>query len=195
MTFGLAAGLSPGPLQALVVTSSLERGFGAGWRVAVAPLVTDAPIIVLAVALLSALPTNALNGLGVAGGIAAIAVGVWSVWTARRQSGDAGAGTASDLWRGAVVNVLSPHPWAFWIAAGGPVLVSGWRRGPWFAAAFLAGFYLLLVGSKVMLAWVVARGRHRLDAARRQQLIVATAALLVIGGGVLIWQGASGRFG
>ena len=33
---GLAAGVSPGPLLALVISSTLERGFGAGLRVALA---------------------------------------------------------------------------------------------------------------------------------------------------------------
>ncbi len=76
------------------------------------------------------------------------------------------------------------------------MLVSGWRRGPWFAAAFLTGFYALLVGSKVVLAWVVARGRHRLGDVWRRRFVVGGAALLLfIGGSVLIWQGISGRFG
>jgi len=41
---GLAAGASPGPLLTLVVSSTLARGFGAGLRVALAPVLTDAPI-------------------------------------------------------------------------------------------------------------------------------------------------------
>ncbi|MEL7059947.1 MAG: hypothetical protein AAGN46_07975, partial [Acidobacteriota bacterium] len=47
--FGTAAGLSPGPLMTLVVATALDRGAAAGARVAMAPLITDAPVIVLAV--------------------------------------------------------------------------------------------------------------------------------------------------
>jgi hypothetical protein len=73
--------------------------------------------------------------------------------------------------------------------------VSGWRRGAGFAVAFLAGFYLLLIGSKVVLAWAVARSRHRMSEAWRRRFSVAGAGLLMIGGAVVLWQGATGRFG
>ena len=43
--FGLAAGFSPGPLLALVVSESLEIGISAGIKVALARILTDVPII------------------------------------------------------------------------------------------------------------------------------------------------------
>jgi threonine/homoserine/homoserine lactone efflux protein len=45
IVLGLSAGLSPGPLMTLVVAESLKGGASAGIRIALAPLVTDAPII------------------------------------------------------------------------------------------------------------------------------------------------------
>ena len=196
ITLGLAAGISPGPLQTLVVTSSLARGFGAGWRVSVAPLLTDVPIVALSVAVLSAVPENSLNGLAVGGGLLVIAVAVLMLRELRTVGvGQEDAGTASDVWRGALVNAISPHPWIFWIAVGGPLLVAGWRRSPANAVAFLAGFYVLLAGSKVVLAWVVARGRARLSETWRRRMIVGGAGLLALGGAVVLWQGAAGRFG
>ena len=68
LSLGLGAGLAPGPLLALVVTSTLERGFGAGVRVAIAPLLTDAPIIGLTVAVVSSVSDSWLRGLAIAGG-------------------------------------------------------------------------------------------------------------------------------
>ena len=50
---GLAAGISPGPLLTLVISTTLERGFRAGTRIAIAPLITDAPIIVVTLLILS----------------------------------------------------------------------------------------------------------------------------------------------
>jgi len=67
-TFGLGAGVAPGPLQAIVITSTLQRGFGAGWRVAMGPLLTDTPIIALSIAVLSTLPGGALDGMAIAAG-------------------------------------------------------------------------------------------------------------------------------
>ena len=51
LAIGFGAGIAPGPLSALVVTTSLERGFGPGARVAIAPLLTDTPIVLFAVLL------------------------------------------------------------------------------------------------------------------------------------------------
>jgi threonine/homoserine/homoserine lactone efflux protein len=67
LSLGLGAGLAPGPLLALVIRSTLEDDIAAGIRVALSPLVTDLPIIVLAVVLASSLPEPALGALGIAG--------------------------------------------------------------------------------------------------------------------------------
>jgi len=193
ISLGLGAGLAPGPLLTLVVTTTLERGFGAGVRVAIAPLLTDAPIIALTVAVVSTVSDGVLQALGMAGGLAIAAMGVWTVASA--GSAVAGAEDRSpnvDLWRGVVVNALSPHPWIFWIGVGAPLLVSSWRDSPARGAAFLAGFYLLLVGSKVLVAWLVARAGRRLGVDSRRKLIVIGGVLLTLGGGVLLWEAARG---
>lgn len=43
---GAGAGMIPGPLTTPVLATTPARGFGAGLRVAVAPLITDAIVIV-----------------------------------------------------------------------------------------------------------------------------------------------------
>ena len=47
--FGLAGGFSPGPTTILVVSQTLRFGFLDGIKVALAPALTDAPIILVAV--------------------------------------------------------------------------------------------------------------------------------------------------
>jgi len=190
LSIGLAAGISPGPLMTLVVTATLRRGFGAGWRTAVAPLLTDAPIVVVAVAALSALPESWVRWLGLGGGFVVIAFGLWEIsrGAAPLPEGEASGGSAGDVWRGVAVNALSPHPWIFWVTAGGPLLVETWREAPGGAVAFLAGFYAALVGSKIGLAGVVAAGRRRLSERWRRRLVVGGGVLLVAGGAVLVWR-------
>ena len=48
LTFGLAGGLSPGPLTALVVGQTVRFGLREGCTVALAPVITDGPLILLA---------------------------------------------------------------------------------------------------------------------------------------------------
>jgi threonine/homoserine/homoserine lactone efflux protein len=193
LSLGLGAGISPGPLLTLVVTTTLERGFAAGSRVAVAPLLTDAPIIALTVAVVSSVPDTALRGLGITGGVVVAGMGLWTIVMARRPIAETEHVAPSvDLWRGVVVNVLSPHPWIFWIGVGAPLLVSSWRDAPERGIAFLVGFYFLLVGSKLVIAWLVARAGRRLGSVARTRLLVAGGLLLVAGGAVLLWEAATG---
>jgi MFS family permease len=48
ISYGFAAGVSAGPLLGLVITQTLQGGWRAGNLVALAPLLSDLPIILLA---------------------------------------------------------------------------------------------------------------------------------------------------
>ena len=112
IALGLGAGISPGPLLGLVLTSTLKRGFGAGVRVALAPLLTDAPIVLLSLFVLESLPAPAVRALGVAGGAYVIYLGIQALRGARKAELSAARNASSrrDILRGALVNALSPHP-------------------------------------------------------------------------------------
>lgn len=117
--FGVSGGLSPGPLHTLIMTTSLRRGFAAGTRIAVAPLLTDAPIIGLTVFLVGSMSNSVVTGLSVAGGMFLLYLGIRTI----RESGASQLAPeevtkAEDYRRGIIVNVLSPHPWLFWISVG-----------------------------------------------------------------------------
>ena len=51
--FGLTAGLKPGPLGIIVIQQTLEHGLKSGIRASLAPIITDGPIIVAALVLLT----------------------------------------------------------------------------------------------------------------------------------------------
>lgn len=190
-TLGFSAGISPGPLMSLVITTALERGVAAGLRVAVAPLITDAPIILLTTLLFNALPRSVEIGLAVAGGLFVIYLGAETLIKAPRAAlavEQVDEDQARHIWRGALVNMLSPHPWLFWIAVGSPLLVGFWRESPSYALAFLVGFYALLVGSKVGLAMLAGRGRDYLTQTWYRRVLAASGVLLIVFGALLVWS-------
>jgi hypothetical protein len=76
LSLGLGAGLAPGPLLAVVIRTTLQAGFAAGARVACGPLISDLPIVLVAVLLATELPGAALGALGVAGGLFVLWLGV-----------------------------------------------------------------------------------------------------------------------
>ncbi len=188
---GLASGLNPGPVLTLVVTSTLERGFGAGARVAMAPLITDAPLITICVLVLRTLPVSWLAGLGLIGGLVVMTLGLRTGLAARGAAlPDSSADAAPrDWWQGVVVNALNPNAWLFWTAVGAPLLIRVTPHRPWAAGGFLLAFFGMLVGSKLAVAALLARGRHRLTV-RGYRLAMATCSgLLLVLGGLLAYRG------
>jgi threonine/homoserine/homoserine lactone efflux protein len=190
IALGLGAGLSPGPLLGLVLTSTLKRGLGAGVRIALAPLLTDAPIVLLSVFVLESLPAAAVRALGVVGGAYVIYLGTQALRGARTAELSAARNASSrrDILRGALVNALSPHPWLFWLSAGGPLLVNAWGDAPVRGVTFLVGFYGLLVGTKILVAGAVTAGRQRMSERWYQRALLAAGVLLSVAGVLLIWE-------
>jgi threonine/homoserine/homoserine lactone efflux protein len=188
ISIGLGAGVSPGPLLTLVISTSLQRGFGAGLRVACSPLLTDGPIIAVTLLFLSTVPDALLAAFGVAGGLFMISLGLAAIHQATSATLQPVGGPAvqRDLWQGMLVNTLSPHPWLFWLSVGGPILVAAWSKAPPRAAAFLVGFYLCLIGAKIVLAGVVAAGRHRLSDAWYRRLLTGAGGLMMAAGVLLL---------
>lgn len=192
-SLGLAAGVSPGPLMTLVITRTLARGLGAGLRVAIAPLLTDLPIIVISLLFFSVLPPLLETILTVAGGCFVLYLAWETLSEARHASlmnsaGLAPAAASDDIWRGVLVNFLSPHPWLFWMTVAAPILTRAWQSNAWSALGFLVGFYGLLVGGKMMLALAVAGGRQFLNDRWYRRLLVASGLLLALFGLLLLGQ-------
>ena len=71
LVYGLSAGFSPGPLMALVISQTLKHGIREGVKVAVAPLITDLPIILVSLLVLTRLTDfkTALGVISIIGGI------------------------------------------------------------------------------------------------------------------------------
>lgn len=160
LVLGVSAGLQPGPLAALVVRAAARGGFAAGARVAFAPLLTDGPIILVAVLLL-----RPMRGYGVVlTALAAFAAAycLWLAWETWRlgvaTAVATDAPTAAESLREAVlVNLLNPNPYLFWLTVGGAWLSRGGAAdGAAFVAAFMAG----IIGTKLVMAWLAAQTRR-----------------------------------
>lgn len=190
LTLGFGAGISPGPLMGLVISASLRRGLDGGLRVAVAPLITDLPIILATLLVLDRMPTSVLRALTIVGGLVVIYIGIEIIRSARDATLEAQADAAAtnELWQGVLVNALNPNPYIFWITVGGPTLVAGWRESSAYPLAFLAGFYTLLVGSKITIAWLIGSQTQNLSLVWYRR-VLSLSGLLMLGLGLLILTG------
>ena len=179
LLLGLSSGLSPGPLFTLVLAQTLRHGPREGCRVALAPLLTDLPIIFLALGL-----ATRLSGLQIWLGILSCFGGAYVLYLAMeslraKAPGAEAANAEPRSWRkGVLTNLLNPSPWLFWITVGAPTLTKALAESPAAAAVFIAGFYLLLVGSKVLLALVAGRSRSLLSGAVYRRTLQVLGLLL-----------------
>lgn len=160
LVFGLSGGLTPGPLLALILSQSLKHGIREGIKVAIAPLLTDLPIILVALFLISR-----ISEIDLLVGVVALLGGGYLAYLGGESLLFKGASLNAEkakprsIQKGMITNFLNPSPYLFWFTVGAPTVLKGIEQGVTSAALFIIGLYLTLVGSKVLLA--VAAGRSR----------------------------------
>jgi threonine/homoserine/homoserine lactone efflux protein len=157
---GLSAGFSPGPLLALVISETLRHGMQAGVKVALAPIITDLPIILLTLLVLSKLSHlhNVLGVISLAGGFFILTMG-WQSIRSRGIDMNIEDAASRSLSKGVVANALNPHPYLFWISVGAPTMTKALSLHIGSFMAFLISFYVFLVGSKILLAFLIGRSK------------------------------------
>ncbi|MFU2210920.1 LysE family transporter [Solidesulfovibrio sp. C21] len=174
---GLSAGLSPGPLLSLVLTQTLTHGPAEGVKVGLAPLITDAPIIIgawLAVSAAHGAPT-VLGLLSLAGACLLVRYGIECLQAPPPNAGKPDTAPKS-LWRGVAANFTNPHPYLFWTTVGVPMLIEAARSGTAAVVTFLGVFYAAIVGAKSMAAVLAGRFRRFLGS-RAYRLLMAVLGL------------------
>jgi threonine/homoserine/homoserine lactone efflux protein len=195
IVMGLSAGFSPGPLTTLIITQSLQYGGKEGLKVALAPLITDAPIILLSVFALSRLrDSETIFGLiSIFGGCFLVYL-AYSTFKTSRVDLDIKEAEPRSLGKGTLVNFLSPHPYLFWISVGAPYMVEGWAHSPFSAAGYLVGFYICLVGGKMSMAVIAAKSRRFLTGGAYRHVMRILGALLLVFAFILFRDGAGFLF-
>ena len=158
---GLAAGMSPGPLLAVTISETLQHGKWEGIKVAISPLVTDLPIILAVLFVLSHL-TNSDFFIGIIAFFGAsylIYSGIESL-KIKKDSVELNVEKKNALKKGVIVNFGNPHPYVFWLSIGGPIIYKSFSTHVWATILFIASFYIFLVGSKVVVALIVEKSKY-----------------------------------
>ena len=190
MVFGLTAGLSPGPLLTLVITETLIHGRTEGIKVAISPLLTDVPIILVTVFILSKLAgfESILGIISLLGGLFIIYLGVIS-FKAKDIETDTNIIKPKSIRKGVIANTLNPHPYLFWITVGAPLLFKSFNISLGAALSFIISFYFFLVGSKVLIALIVDKSRNYLKNSMYKWIMRILGLILLIFAVIFIRDG------
>ncbi len=178
---GLAAGVLPGPMLTLVISETLRHGKKEGIMVACVPVITDAPIILVSVCILAKLSGSDLI-LGIISMLGALFV-CYLAYESISVKGievDSSPVEARSLRKGIITNFLNPHPYVFWMTIGAPLILKAYKASPSVAVLYLAGFYVFLVGSKVVVALLVDGSKKALQGRSYIYLIRALGLALLV---------------
>ncbi len=190
VVLGSSSGFSPGPLSTLVITQTLQHGTREGLKVALAPLITDVPIVAVSLLVLSRLAESgrALGAVSLIGACFVVFL-AWKSFCAQPPETEAAASAPRSVWKGTLVNFLSPNPYLFWMTVGAPTTVGAWQRSAAAAALFVAAFYVMLVGGKCAMAVLVGRTRHFITGRIYGVIMKGLGALLLLYAGALARDG------
>jgi threonine/homoserine/homoserine lactone efflux protein len=192
---GFAAAITPGTFQTYLISESLSGGFRRAAPIAFAPLISDIPIIIISLLILNQLPAYFLRLVSIAGGVFALYL-AWRLWSSWRSGTeiqiDEDQNRKGALRRGVIANFLTPGPYLFWTLVSGPILLEAGRQSIAFGAAFLIGFYGIMVAGLLGIALLISQAR-RLGPRVVRGLLLLSCIILVIFAGVLITQGLFGR--
>ena len=182
LLLGATAAAQPGPFQAFLLSLIARQGWRRALPAALAPLVSDGPILALVLFVLTRVPEWMLSALQIAGGLFLLLL-AWGAWRALRRPAGVEAvamvegHVSTNVLKASLMNLLSPSPYIFWTTVAGPILLEGWRQGTALGLAFLLGFYVALVGGLALFILVFA-GAGRVDARVNRVLGLASAVAL-----------------
>ncbi len=178
---GFAAGISPGPLNALLFSESLKGGIKSGLSVAFAPLITDAPIILLSLFLTFKIKNYSfvLGILDFAGAVYLTLLAVENIRIKNNVVFGKPQSKAS-FKKALIVNLLNPNPYVFWFTIGAPTLLVANEESISFSLYFIGGFYILLIGTKILLALLIAMFNNRIKESGYILAVKFAGAVLLI---------------
>jgi threonine/homoserine/homoserine lactone efflux protein len=184
LTYGFAAAAQPGPLQTFFISRALAHGWLRTVPATCAPLISDGPIALLVLLILSGLPSWIEELLRVAGGLFLLYL-AFSAFRSWRKGGlikETGSRTAvENLFQAVAVNALNPAPYLGWSLVLGPLFLKGWREAPSSGVALLLGFYGSMIVSSAVIIALFASARSFGERLTRILLALSALALAALG--------------
>jgi threonine/homoserine/homoserine lactone efflux protein len=192
--YGFSAAVIPGPFQTFVISQTLTRGWKKLLPAALAPLISDGPIIILCLFVLNQVPIWFQRFLYIAGGvfILYLAFGAYKSWRDFDPNlSQMDSGTQRSLSKAVLMNFLSPGPYIYWSLVTGPILLRGWREMPGNGLGFLAGFYVTIISTLVGIILLFGFARELGPKVNRALIGISVIALFCFGF-YQLWLGITG---
>jgi threonine/homoserine/homoserine lactone efflux protein len=193
ISYAFAAVIQPGPFQAFLFSNSVRNGWRKTIPLVLAPLISDLPVIILVVFLLTKVPHSVLGILQCLGGIFLLFL-AWRGYKSLAGATDKSNHDLSEyenLFRAVLVNIFNPAPYLAWSLIMGPVLIRAFRESRESGIVLLTSFYgSMIIYSSLMVMLFSAAGN--LGPRINRILVVISIIAFVVFGFYQLWSGISG---
>lgn len=163
VTYAFAAVVQPGPFQVFLLSQTLSKGWRRALPAAFGPLISDLPVIVIVLLLLSNVPPHFISVLQIAGGLFLLylAFNAYKTWkNFDSPKPPPPHSNQQTLLSAVMVNLLNPNPYLGWSLVLGPLLLKGWHQNPANGIVLLVSFYITLtIGMIITILFFAAAGK------------------------------------
>jgi len=191
--YGFAGAVTPGPLLMFLFSQSLASGWKRTLPATFSPLITDGPVALLVLTVLSHVSTGLLYGLRLIGGafILYLALEAAKAWRDFDQKNPASRHSFSNnLLKAMIINWLNPNVYLGWSLILGPMVLTAWKQAPDRGLALILAFYASLILTMIILVRIF--GAARLLGIKTQRTLIACSSVaLAVLAFYQIWIGAS----
>jgi threonine/homoserine/homoserine lactone efflux protein len=194
ITYAFTAVVQPGPFQVFLLSQTLSKGWRRALPAAFGPLISDLPVILLTILLLSTIPQHFIGILQIAGGLFLLylafnAYKTWKDFDSPKPPPP--HSNQQTLLSAVIVNLLNPNPYLGWSLVLGPLLLKGWHQNPSYGIVLLVSFYATLtIGMIITILVFSVAGKF---GSRLNRLLVGISAVaLSCFGFYELWSGISG---
>ena len=146
--FGVSAGLSPGPLMALLISETLQGHRKNGILVSISPIITDIPILLISLFILDKI-SEVKHLISFVYFLGALILFYFGYKNLRIKHFQLDTDLTGSLKKGVILNILNPYTYLFWFFIGAPyVREAGFIGGILFTVFFFIG----ITGSMMLIA-------------------------------------------
>lgn len=147
ITYAFAASIQPGPFQAFIISQTAKNGWKKTLPAAFAPVLSDIPIIILILLILTNIPSGFLRFLQIGGGLLLLYLAYSSFKSFLNFEEPEATEMKSDntLFKAVLVNILNPNPYLGWSLIMGPLFIKGYSEAAVNGITLIAGFYTTII--------------------------------------------------
>jgi len=156
ITYAFACVVQPGPFQAFLFSQSVTNGWRKTIPLVFAPLLSDVPVIILVLLVLTYVPPEVLQILQIVGGVFLLylAFNAYNAW--RRFAPISKEESAPQF----TFFKVNPNPYIAWSLVMGPLLIKGWNENPVNGIVLLTGFYGSMIIYSIAMIGIFAAARN-----------------------------------